>query len=37
VSVGEEMEPVKTIKEMHQLIQKNDMLLVYFGSNTCGV
>lgn len=31
------MEPVKTIKEMHQLIQKNDMLLVYFGSNTCGV
>jgi len=31
------MEPVNTIKEMNQLIQMNDMLLVYFGSNTCGV
>lgn len=31
------MESVKTIKEMNQLIQKNDMLLIYFGSKTCGV
>lgn len=31
------MEPVNTVKEMHQLIQKNDMVLAYFGSNTCGV
>jgi|GEM_PF-7077005 len=31
------MEPVNTLKEMNQLIHKNDMLLVYFGSNTCGV
>jgi len=31
------MEPVNTIKEMNQLIQMNDMLLVYFGSNTCNV
>ncbi|WP_303867762.1 thioredoxin family protein [Acetobacterium wieringae] len=31
------MESVKTIKEMNHLIQKNDMLLIYFGSSTCSV
>jgi hypothetical protein len=37
VIVRGKMEPVNTLKEMNQLIHKKDMLLVYFGSNTCGV
>ncbi|MDZ5724493.1 thioredoxin family protein [Acetobacterium sp. K1/6] len=31
------MEQVNTVIEMNQLIKTNDMLLAYFGSNTCGV
>lgn len=33
----EEMYTVKLIEEINELIDNNDMLLIYFGSNSCGV
>ncbi len=31
------MVTVKTIDEINEMIDKNDMLLIYFGSSSCGV
>ena len=31
------MDDVKTNEELNKLINENDMLLVYFGSSSCGV
>lgn len=31
------MDIIKTKEELHKLISENDMLLIYFGSNSCSV